>query len=186
MARCPNCAHVAKYGITIFEAKMRKLKEARIRAAAKARLAVPLRKEAIKKASRKGRAQALAVSKMKRGVKAGAIDGGYVECAGCGGKFDTIDASHKVPLSQSAALAADPENISLLCRGCHNKWEHGAVGEMVRLRCFVNDMRYLLDKDPRRYWRRYFAVVDEDDLCSTPRLREVISALCENKVYRPK
>ena len=127
--------------------------------------------------SDKGKIAARSVSKMKADAKTEAADGNYVQCKGCKKHFQTIDASHKVPLSQSLALAANPENITLLCRDCHLKWENGTVQKLIELDCFVDDMRYLFDADPERFWKIFYRCLDEHEKKPTPKLGRVISKL---------
>lgn len=177
---CPNCDCYDRTGEYLVDQKKRRAKELLIasqkRAAERAKLKTPP-KIALARFSKKGLAQANAVSKAKREAKEEALEGGFVKCHGCGHFFDTIDGSHKVPLSQSHALAAVPGNIRLLCRSCHDKWEHGTIPKMIELRCFVEDMHFLLDMDPERYWKIHFRVLDEYNLRPTPALERVISKL---------
>lgn len=159
--RCPNCEHIARHGVSIEQAKRDKQKQYREnsqrRAEEKMRLAQPKKSKPIPKFSAKGKRQAVEVAATKKQLKLEATDGQeYAQCEGCFGYFKGLDASHKIPLSQSSALASEPDNIRLFCRDCHNKWEHGTVEEMVQLDCFEEDMKYLLDMDPERFWKIYF------------------------------
>lgn len=179
--RCPNCEHIEKYGESIFVTKKRQQKEQqekwRKKAREKQRLNPPPPRAKISAMSEKGKAAARKVSKMKADAKAEAIEGDYVQCKGCKRYFQTIDASHKVPLSQSLALAANPENITLLCRDCHLKWENGTVPKLIELDCFVDDMHYLFDMDPERFWKIFYRCLDEYEKNPTPKLERIISTL---------
>ena len=179
--RCPNCAHIEKHGESIFATKKRKQKEQRMKwqkkAVEKQRLNPPPPRQKIAAMSKKGKIAARKVSEMKADAKTGAADGDYVQCKGCKKHFQTIDASHKVPLSQSLALAANPENITLLCRDCHLKWENGTVPKLIELDCFVDDMHYLFDADPERFWKIFYRCLDEYEKSPTPKLGRIISKL---------
>lgn len=176
---CPNCVHIEKHGESIFAAKKRKEIEQRMKwqknAAEKQMLNPPTLRQKIAVMSEKGKAAAKKVSKMKADAKSEALEGGCVQCKGCNRYFKTIDASHKVPLSQSLALAANPENITLLCRDCHLKWENGTVPKLIELDCFVDDMRYLFDADPERFWKIFYRCLDEHEKSPTPKLGRIIS-----------
>jgi len=178
---CPNCAHIEKYGESIFAMKKRKQKEQhekwRKKAQEKRKLNPPTPRPKIAMRSEKGKVIARKVAEMKAEVKMEALDGEYAECKGCGRHFQTIDASHKVPLSQSLALAANPENITLLCRDCHMKWENGTVPQMIELDCFVDDMHYLFDMDPERFWKIFYRCTDEWEKSPTPKLGRIISKM---------
>lgn len=119
----------------------------------------------IPKFSAKGKRQAVEVAATKKKVKTEALEGGFICCDGCERYFDTIDASHKVPLSQSTDLASTASNLRLFCRRCHNKWEHGTVPEMIELNCFEEDMHFLLDMDPERFWKIFYRLLDEYNHC---------------------
>jgi len=180
-ARCPNCEHIKKHGESIFAEKNRKQNEQRMKwqkkAIDKQRLKPPQPRPKIAAMSEKGKIAARKVSEMKAEAKTEAADGNYVQCKGCKRHFQTIDASHKVPLSQSLALAANPENITLLCRDCHLKWENGTVPKLIELDCFVDDMRYLFDADPERFWKIFYRCLDEYGKSPTPKLERIISKL---------
>lgn len=179
--RCPNCEHIKKHGESIFATKKRQQKEQqekwRKKAREKQRLNPPAPRAKISAMSEKGKVAAKKVSEMKAAAKLEAIEGDYVQCKGCNRYFQTIDASHKVPLSQSISLAANPENITLLCRDCHMKWENGTVPKLIELECFVDDMHYLFDMEPERFWKIFYRCLDEYEKKPTPKLGRIISEL---------
>lgn len=180
--RCPNCEHIARHGVSIEEAKRAKQKQYREtsqrRAEEKMRLAPPKQSKPIPKFSRKGKSQAIEVAATKKQLKLEATDGQeYAQCEGCTKWFKGLDASHKIPLSQSSALASDPNNIRLLCRDCHNKWENGTMTQMAELEIFEEDMLYLLDMDPERFWKLYHRLVDEADNTQNPKLITIIESI---------
>ena len=178
---CPNCVHIEKYGESIFAMKKRKQKEQhekwQKRAAEKAALKPVVARPKIDRLSEKGKRKAAAVSIMKNEAKKDALEGEFVQCRGCDQYFKTIDASHKVPESKSIALASNPNNITLLCRDCHSKWENGTVPKMIELKCFVDDMHYLFDMDPERFWKIFYRCTDEYEKSPTPKLRRIISKM---------
>ena len=131
----------------------------------------------IKNRSVKGAKQEREISKTKTEMKRAAIDGSFCECEGCGNFFDTIDASHIVPVSQSSALASNPKIMSLLCRGCHTDFEHGTVPEMIKLKCFVRDMTTMFEFDNSRFWNIFYRLRDEWILRPTPKLSAVMDKL---------
>lgn len=175
---CPNCVHIEKHGESIKDAMRRKQaeqqekwrKKAAERERSKPRTKIPAM-------SAKGRKKAVAVAEMKRELKEDAAEGAFVECRGCYMYFKGIDASHKVPLSQSIALSAEAKNVTLLCRDCHNKWEHGTVMEMIELKCFVDDMHYLFDMDPERFWKIFHRCLDEFERAGNKKLGRIIALL---------
>ena len=176
---CPNCDHLERTGESLVAMKKRKARESAAasaaRSAAKMKKAVP---KELAKFSKKGKAQATQVTAMKARVKEGAADGdSFVRCEGCYRYFKGLDASHKVSLARSAELAASAENIRLLCRECHMKWESSVVTEMIELRCFEEDMEYLLDFDPERFWKIFHRLLDEQALRPTSKLEAIISRL---------
>lgn len=180
VSTCPNCACYEKTGEYLVDKLKRKAKGnmAKSRERAKAKMALkPKQAHKIKQQSKKGAQQAREVTKVKREVTEAALDGGFIECQGCGSFFDTIDRSHKVALSHSGTLASDPDNLRLLCRSCHMKWESMDAQQMIELDCFLEDMHYLLDMDTERFWKRYHKILDEHELRPTPRLGRTISQI---------
>ncbi len=177
---CPSCAHKAKFGETLQEKARRKAKAAmersRLKSLEKQRLNTKP-KTPIQKFSEKGAKQARAVAKVKTEAKTAARDGGHIKCEGCHRFFKQIDYSHIIPLSKSAALASDIKNKRLFCRDCHDKWGNASVEEMITLKTFVEDMRYLFDNDPERFWKIHFRLVDEYLVRPTPKLERVLSKL---------
>ena len=144
--RCPNCEHVERHGVSIFQAQKAKRLEQQ-KAKPKKAYTIPAR-------SAKGKVKAAEIQRVKTSLKSEARDGAFSQCGGCGEYHKHLDASHKIPLSQNIALSADPENIRLLCRSCHNVWEHWQMPAMATLHCFVEDMAYLRGND----WERFYKI----------------------------
>lgn len=175
---CPNCEQKERTGESIFEEKRRKQREQHDkwmkRAQERRKANPPPLRSKIAAMSQKGKIRAREVSEMKRELKEDAAEGAYVQCKGCEKWFNGIDASHKVPLSQSLALAAAPRNITLLCRDCHDKWENGTVPKMIELKNFVDDMHYLFDMDPERFWKIFYRCLDEFEKTGDKKLESII------------
>jgi hypothetical protein len=132
----------------------------------------------IKQFSKKGAIQASQVAATKKKVREDAAEGEeFARCEGCYGYFKGLDASHKVSLARNSELAADPSNIRLFCRECHLKWESSVASEMVELRCFEEDMAYLLDFDPERFWKIFHRLLDEQNARPTAKLGAIIGRL---------
>lgn len=180
-ARCPNCIHIEQHGESIADAKRRQqagqAKKWREKARAKQKKKPVAPRQRIAQRSQKGAVVAREVAAVKRELKENAADGAFVQCQGCLRYFQGIDASHRVPVSQSLALAADSGNIDLLCRDCHNAWEHGTIPQMIELNCFVEAMHYLFDMDPERFWKIFYRCLDEQERAPTPKLARIITAM---------
>ena len=180
---CPNCEHLERHGISLVDAKKKKQQQqqqaSRKRTEEKMRLKPP-KNYAIPKFSKKGKVQANRMAAMKNELKHAHTEGQeYGQCEGCLQFFKGLDASHKVPLSQSIALASEPENIRLLCRECHNKWEHGTVHQIIQLECFEEDMLYLLDMDPERFWKIYYRMETQWLSDQNPTILDIMNRLSE-------
>jgi len=173
---CPNCAHIEQHGESIFETKWREYREKQ-RATPPKRYVIPSR-------SAKGKRKEAEIQAAKSKLKSEARDGAFTECGGCGKHFKRVDASHKVPVSQSCKLAAVPENIRLLCRDCHTVWENGTVMELIKLRCFLEDMEYLAVYDWKRFFRVYCRILAYDIKNHTKPVEAVLESLTE--IYNEK
>lgn len=177
---CPNCASIEKTGKSLKEIAREKsrasLEKSRLKSQER-QAKKPKAAYKIPKFSAKGAKQSKAVAATKKELTEAALDGSFCQCEGCGGFFDTIDRSHKIPLSKSSELAAMPGNIRLFCRECHLRWESTNAVQMIELNCFVSDMEFLLDFDPERFWKIHFRLVDEYNVRPTPKLGRVISEL---------
>jgi len=178
---CPNCASIEKTGKSLKEIAREKHRESmeRLRVKSKERQAKkPKTAYKIPKFSAKGAKQAREVAATKKKVKAEAADGqSFVECAGCGKFFSGLDGSHKVQLSKSSELASEERNIRLLCRGCHDAWGEGRVTEMIELRCFLPDIRYLFEHDLQRFYRILDRLLAEYNTNPTPKLERVLGKI---------
>lgn len=178
---CPNCLSVRRTGKSLKEIASQKHRESmeksRLKSKAKSDLK-PKTVYVIKNRSTKGAKQEREVSKTKTELKRKATDTGFAQCEGCGVFFKSLDASHIVPLSQSSALASIPGNIRLLCRCCHNAWEgNGTVAELIALKCFLPDMRYLFENDKSRFYNILDRLLREYNARPTPKLGMVLGKI---------
>lgn len=177
---CKNCQSIERTGKSLKEIAHEKHRESmeksRLKSKAKSDLK-PKTVYVIKNRSTKGAKQEREISKTKTEIKLAALDGGFCECEGCGNFFDTIDASHIVPVSQSSVLASDPANITLLCRECHQRFENGTVLEMIELKCLVPDLKYMLRHDKARFWNIFDRILEEYLVRPTPKLSAVLDKL---------
>lgn len=177
---CKNCLSIENTGKSIKEIARQKHREwsERSRLKSKAKQAEkPKKAYTIKSRSENGAKREREISKTKTEMKRAALDGGFVECQGCGNYFDVIDASHIIPVSQSKKLASNPKIMSLLCRGCHTDFENGTVPEMIKLKCFIRDMKTMFEYDNSRFWNIFYRLRDEWLLRPTPKLSAVLDKL---------
>lgn len=177
---CPNCRHLEVTGETLVDMKKRKAKEQAAAAQERAKLKAKASRKShlIKQYSEKGKRQALQVTATKKLIREEHSDGEeFARCEGCHQYFRGLDASHKVSLARNSELAADPDNIRLLCRDCHLKWESSVAVDMIELKCLEEDLAYLLDFDPERFWKIFHRLLDEQSLRPTAKLGAIISRL---------
>lgn len=76
---------------------------------------------------------------------------GYLKCEGCGHLSDHMDKSHLVSIAQNKSLECIKENIQLLCRECHMKWESRDINTMMSLKCFDSNMKIIKRLDEIAY-----------------------------------
>lgn len=178
---CPNCKSISETGKTLKEIALEKHRESMERSRLKSKAKSDLKPKTvyvIKNRSVKGAKQEREISKTKTEMKRKATDTGFAQCEGCGGFFKSLDASHIIPLSQSSELASIPGNIRLLCRCCHNAWEgNGTVAELIALKCFLPDMRYLFENDKSRFYNILDRLLREYNARPTPKLGMIFDKL---------
>lgn len=178
---CKNCQSIAKTDKSLKEIALEKHRESmeksRLKSKAKSDLK-PKTTYVISNRSAKGARLEREITKVKRELKRKATDTGFSQCEGCGGFFKSLDASHIVPLSQNSELASDPNNIRLLCRGCHEAWEgNRSVAELIALKCFIPDMRHLFDNDKSRFYNILDRLLREYNARPTPKLGMIFDKL---------
>lgn len=90
---------------------------------------------------------------VKDNISKQALDEDDYYCKGCGCGGVHLDRSHSVSIKHNKSLEHDPNNITLLCRSCHDKWESGNYIKMSSLLCFQQIMDYLYNSDKMAYWK---------------------------------
>lgn len=80
---------------------------------------------------------------------------GSLQCEGCGIKAAHHDVSHLIPVSIRPDLKEHVENMQILCRDCHNIWEHKKSGVEL-LFCYRNNLN-LISKMDKLYFNRNYA-----------------------------
>lgn len=93
------------------------------------------------------------MKEMKDNITQQAIDEGEYYCRGCGCSGMNLDRSHNISIKQNKSLEHDPNNITLLCRSCHQKWESGNYLQMSSLLCFNDIMKYIFNVDRSVFWK---------------------------------
>lgn len=68
--------------------------------------------------------------------------GGYV-CEGCLKSFNNLDVSHIIAKSLRKDLEKEKSNMNMLCRNCHEIWEHDKKNGAKRLHCYQHNMDYI-------------------------------------------
>lgn len=90
------------------------------------------------------------LSQIKNEIALEAIQNDEYFCKGCGSSSE-IDKSHILSIGQRKDLELVKENIQLLCRRCHIKWESGNYEKMSSLWCFDDNMEYIASIDLEKY-----------------------------------
>ncbi len=157
---CKNCAHVAKFGESLFVTQQRKLRESQLKAREKAKLKPPQYKP-VKKIpffSEKGKERHKELLKVKNEVRQQAFDNNEYYCRGCG-KATGLDCSHNIGLGQTVTKATDKDNLTLLCHFCHSNWESNNFLLMSNLHCFQDLMKYLFRSDTERFEKKVTVIL---------------------------
>lgn len=76
-------------------------------------------------------------------------------CVGClaNGYTTHLDCSHILSIGQRKDLELLKDNIQLLCRLCHTKWESSSIPKMTDLLCFESNLSFIKKHDNYRYNR---------------------------------
>lgn len=124
--------------------------------------------------SEKGKLKAQAIKEVKEQITTEAISKNKYYCAGCLATNQNLDRSHILSIAQRPDLAAEKENLNLLCRSCHEKWESGQINKMTKLACFIPDMRYIYQHDQKRFNQILFKLLDENEARPSKHLESII------------
>lgn len=101
------------------------------------------------------------LSELKKEIALKAIQNDEYYCKGCGSGSE-IDKSHILSIGQRKDLELVEENIQLLCRRCHVKWEGGIIHQMISLHCFRENLLFIRRYDRNRYNQLKIFI---DDFC---------------------
>ena len=82
-------------------------------------------KSSLTEQQRKSLLEASLLKKIKDEITDLNLKNGTYYCRGCGTQSEHLDRSHILSVAQRQDLKFDKENIDLLCRYCHMKWESG-------------------------------------------------------------
>lgn len=115
----------------------------------------PKKKLPIPQRSLKGIEQHKELLKVKHEVRQAAFDNDEYYCKGCG-KATGLDCSHNVGVGQTSELSKDYDNLVLLCRLCHIKYESNDPKLMNELLCIDLILEYLRINNPERYYKKMY------------------------------
>ncbi len=93
------------------------------------------------------------LKQLKDSITQKAIDNGTYYCSGCGISDGHLDRSHILSVGQRKDLELVEENIDLLCRSCHEKWESGDVNKQIELNCFKKYVDFIYEHDSSKFWK---------------------------------
>lgn len=79
---------------------------------------------------------------------------GLLFCEGCEVRAKHLDVSHLIPVSIRKDLENDDRNKQMLCRNCHDTWEHNKTG-VENLFCYKKNLFLIQKMDPQYYYRNY-------------------------------
>lgn len=83
------------------------------------------------------------LSALKSEIELEKIQNGEYYCKGCGISKSGLDKSHILSVGRYKNLELVKKNIQLLCRDCHNIWEHGSIQEKKRLLCYEENLEII-------------------------------------------
>lgn len=115
----------------------------------------PIKKQTAKESTIKSK-----LSILKNEIRLEAIQNGEYYCQGCG-SADSLDCSHILSVSLYKYLELVKENIQLLCRTCHMRWEGSYIWEMMELLCFESNLEIIKKYDEIAYNKLFNAWQDE-------------------------
>ena len=91
------------------------------------------------------------LSELKNLITDENLKNGTYYCRGCGSQQEGLDRSHIIGIAQRPDLKLLKENIDLLCRYCHIKWESGNIIKQLQLNCFSDYLEFLKKHDNIKY-----------------------------------
>lgn len=81
-------------------------------------------------------------------------------CTGCDGNKQ-LTLSHIIRRSKRPDLITTKENIKPHCVRCHNLWDSGDLFEMMKLKDFEDNLRYIFNTDREYYERLKLRALDK-------------------------
>jgi len=92
-----------------------------------------------------------ALSELKTQIELEAVQNDEYFCNGCGVSYPGLDKSHILSVGQRKDLELFKENIQLMCRTCHMKWESWNIQQMITLHCFERNLEFIKEWDIETY-----------------------------------
>lgn len=150
---CQNCNHERLHGETHQETLQKQQKKY-----VEKYLSKPKSQQQIKPTAKyQSRQQKL--SQVKKEIELEAIQDGSYYCKGCGSGV-ACDKSHILSIKDFQDLELDKENIDLLCRKCHEKWESRDIQQILTLECFDRYMEFMSRKGVEWYNKFITKMID--------------------------
>lgn len=157
---CYRCNHFRIHGESVEETQNRQQREWRLRSEEKQKNKAPTPPKiyTIKQTTSKTAKKDSELSKLKFSISEEALMDGTYYCKGCGHSGQGLDRSHILSEKQRPDLALEEENIDLLCRECHMKWESWNIIKMLSLICFEKYLKYIYGKDKETFYKIFIKV----------------------------
>ena len=127
--------------------------------------------------SAKGKIAHDEITEIKKQIRVEAQDMNNRFCKGCSRGDVGLDCSHRLSVKQRPDLAADKDNISLLCRVCHVKHESMDIKLMLELKCFEDDMRYIHNKDEQKFSKILFRLLDHIEKTDDSKAKRMLAKI---------
>lgn len=149
---CVNCNHERLHGETLVETTIRKSQVYNNNSLKKQQQTIskPAKIYHIPHSTSKKSKINEKLTQVKKEIELEAIQDGTYYCKGCGSGVG-CDKSHILSIKSHPELELDKENIDLLCRDCHVKWESGDIVKMKSLLCFERYLEYIEKHDNFKY-----------------------------------
>lgn len=112
----------------------------------------------IKQQTDKTRKNEEQLKKLKDSISNKAVKNGTYFCSGCGRGDEWLDRSHILSVKQRKDLELVEENIDLLCRSCHEKWESGNIVKMMSLNCWNRYIEYIRMNDEQKFYKLKYKI----------------------------
>lgn len=161
--QCADCNCKRLHGMTLKERQLSQWKAQQIRAKEKQKNKPPQYKpkQKIPFFSEKGRERHTTLTATKKEIWEQAVkENGWVACEGCGRGDQRLENSHILSVAQRKDLENDKNNINLFCNSCHCKHESFEIPQLLQLKCFEKDMRYIYEKDETKFNKILFKLLD--------------------------